>query len=140
MTGRFDGSPAAKLLAFARRRPLLIEAATIAGAILLFLGTAVVNLGTCPAPTDDEMWVFSAAYKLAEEGVFGSDLFAGFYGAEEHYYFNLPAHHFAIAASFKLFGAGVVQGRLVGLVYGVATLLLTYLLARRMAGVPAALL
>jgi 4-amino-4-deoxy-L-arabinose transferase-like glycosyltransferase len=51
----------------------------------------------------------------------------------------MPGHHFAVALSFKLFGAGVVQARLVGVLYGLATIGLTYILARRLYGVAAAI-
>src|SRR5471032_3299118 len=86
------------------------------------------------------MWVFSGAYKLAAHGVFGSDMFAGFFNADSHYFFNMPGHHFVLAGAFKLLGYGVLQARLVSVAYGLATLLLTYVLARRIYGVAVAML
>ena len=53
----------------------------------------------------------SASFKLAHEGVFGSDLYAGLSGADRHYFLALPAHHFFQAAFFRVFGDGVVQAR-----------------------------
>jgi 4-amino-4-deoxy-L-arabinose transferase-like glycosyltransferase len=122
----------------AHRRP--IGALALLGSIFIFLVSTLPNLADHPTLTDDEMWVLSSAYKLAKEGVFGSDMFAGFYHADTHYYFNMPAHHFVIAAALKLLGYGVVQARLVGVVYGVATIVLVYVLARRLYGVAAAVL
>ncbi|MPZ47746.1 MAG: hypothetical protein GEU75_00240 [Dehalococcoidia bacterium] len=135
-----DGPLTAKITAFAQSRRLLIEAGAIGLAALILLVSTLPNLANHPVITDDEMWVFSAAYKLATEGVFGSDMFEGFYNADSRYYFNMPAHHFAIAGALKLLGAGIVQARLVGIVYAIATLLLAYVVARRIYGVPAALL
>jgi 4-amino-4-deoxy-L-arabinose transferase-like glycosyltransferase len=116
------------------------EAAGLVAAIAVLLVSVLPNLGNHPAITDDEMWVFSGAYKLAAHGVFGSDMFAGFFNADSHYFFNMPGHHFVLAGAFKLLGYGVLQARLVGVVYGIATLLLTYYLARRVYGVAVAML
>ena len=118
----------------------LIEVIGLAVAVLVFLVSVLPNLTNHPPLTDDEAWVMSASFKLARDGVFGSDMFAGFFNADSHYFFNMPGHHVAIAAAFKLLGAGIAQARLVGVVYGIATLVLTYLLARRAGGVPAGLL
>src|SRR3990170_3380028 len=65
---------------------------------------------------------------------------AGFYNADSHYLFNMPGHHFVLAAAFKVLGAGILQARLVGVAYGVVVLLLTYLLGRRLYGAGVALL
>jgi 4-amino-4-deoxy-L-arabinose transferase-like glycosyltransferase len=129
-----------RLTGFAQSRRLAIEVGALTLAVLILLVSTLPNLANHPTITDDEMWVFSASYKLAEEGVFGSDMFAGFFHADQRYFFNMPGHHLAIAAAFKLLGAGVAQARLVGVVYGIATLVLTYLLARRLYGVSAAIL
>jgi hypothetical protein len=45
-----------------------------------------------------------------------------------------------VAAAFKALGAGVVQARLPGVAYGLATIVLTYVLARRLYGVGVAVL
>src|SRR5215211_2251393 len=89
--------------------PLLatIEAGFCAIAITIFLLATLLHLSKHPAITSDEMWILSSSHKLASTGVFGSDLFRGFYGADQHYFFNMPGHHVAIAASLKLFGAGI---------------------------------
>ena len=118
----------------------LIEATALAAALAVFLVSVLPNLSNHPAITDDEVWVLSASYKLVEDGVFGADMFAGFYNADSHYLFNMPGHHFVLAAAFKVLGAGILQARLVGVAYGVAVLLLTYLLGRRLYGAGVALL
>ena len=103
-----------RLAAFAHSRRLVIEACVLAGAIAILLVSTLPNLANHPTLTDDEMWVFSSAYKLAKHGVFGTDMFGGFFQAESHYYFNMPLHHFVMAGAFKLLGYGIVQARLVG--------------------------
>ena len=120
--------------------PHLVEGAALAVGLAVFLVSVLPNLGNHPSVTDDEVWVLSASYKLATQGVFGSDIFQGFYHADQHYYFNMPAQHFVIAGALKLLGYGIAQARLVSVVYGVATLLLTYLLARRVYGVATAVM
>ncbi len=137
---RSDGQTLDRLVAFAEDRRLAIEVVGLAGALLIFLVSTLPNLANHPAITDDEVWVLSSAYKLATEGVFGSDMFAGFYNADSRYFFNMPAHHFVIAGFIKVLGAGIAEARLAGVVYGIATMGLSYALARRIAGVPVALL
>jgi 4-amino-4-deoxy-L-arabinose transferase-like glycosyltransferase len=110
--------------------PLLLLA-LIAG---LYLATVLINLDDDPIVGGDEGWIISASAKLSEDGVFGSGLFAGFYGAEDHYYFNLPLHHLILAAVFKVFGAGVIEARAVSVVFGLLALLLTFALGRRIGG------
>jgi 4-amino-4-deoxy-L-arabinose transferase-like glycosyltransferase len=43
-------------------------------------------------------------------------------------------HHLVLAGVFKLFGVGLAQARMVSVVYGLATLLLTYAIGRKLAG------
>jgi 4-amino-4-deoxy-L-arabinose transferase-like glycosyltransferase len=133
-------SPIARLTTLVQSRPVFFEAAALVTGIAVFLISVLPNLGNHPSVTDDEVWVLSASYKLAKDGMFGSNLFQGFYHADQHYFFNMPAQHFVIAGTMKLLGYGIFQARLVSVVYGVATLLLTYLLARRVYGPAAAVL
>src|SRR4051794_37531085 len=93
-------SPFARLTAQVQSRPLLFEGVALALALAIFLVSVLPNLGSHPSVTDDEVWVLSASYKLATQGVFGSDLFRGFYHADQHYYFNMPAQQFVIAGAF----------------------------------------
>jgi hypothetical protein len=88
-----------------------------------FLVTAAwPQLANFPPVSADEVWIMSASVKLAEEGVLGSDLFAGFHGADRHYFVNLPVHHVIQAAFFKVFGSGVAQARAPSLIAGVGIL------------------
>jgi 4-amino-4-deoxy-L-arabinose transferase-like glycosyltransferase len=98
------------------------------------------NLANHPVPSDDEIWILSAAHKLATEGVFGTDLFADFYNADHAYLFNMPLHHIMLAGVFKVFGTSIVVGRLLGVIYGLLSIGLVYLVARQLSGVWAATL
>jgi 4-amino-4-deoxy-L-arabinose transferase-like glycosyltransferase len=101
---------------------------------LLYLVTVLPNLGSDPIVGGDEGWIMSASAKLAEDGVFGSDLFAGFYGAEQHYFFNLPFHHLVLAGVFDVAGVSITAARLVSVASGLVALALTYLLGRWVGG------
>lgn len=107
--------------------------------VLVYLASVLIRIGDNPIVGGDEGWIISAAAKLAQQGIFGSDLFRGFYGVEDVYFFNLPLHHIVVAGAFKLVGVGIVQARLVSVGYGLAALLLTYALGRRVGGSAVAL-
>jgi 4-amino-4-deoxy-L-arabinose transferase-like glycosyltransferase len=100
----------------------------------VYLVTVLPNLENDPIAGGDEGWIISASAKLAEQNVFGTDLFGGFYGAEEHYYFNLPLHHIILAAAFDVFDPGLLQARLVSVLSGLVVLVLTFAFARKLAG------
>ncbi len=79
-----------------------------------------------------QMGIAAPAYKLASEGVYGNDLFTGFFGTELHNYEYMPAYPMLVAASFKIFGLGVWQARVVSVVCGLLVVLLTYQLTRQL--------
>jgi 4-amino-4-deoxy-L-arabinose transferase-like glycosyltransferase len=116
------------------------EALFLTVAVIAFLGFTLPDLGNFPGVTDDEIWILNASHKLANEHVFGSDLFKGFWRAEDLYLFNMPLHHFVLAAVFKVFGTSIFVARLVSVGYGVLTILLVYAFGRQLRGVGVAML
>src|SRR5260370_32700439 len=78
---------------------------------VVFGRIAVYNLGNYRPVSNDEMELMAVAYKLATQAVLGSDLYAGFFGADQHFLITLPLQHVFEAASFKVFGAGAAQMR-----------------------------
>ncbi|HLZ28417.1 MAG TPA: hypothetical protein VKV73_13945 [Chloroflexota bacterium] len=108
------------------------------GLTLLFGRIAAYNLGNYRPVTNDEVELISVAYKLATQGIFGSDLFAGFFGADQHFFFVLPLQHILEAATFRVFGPGVAQARWVSLVAGVSLVWLAGWLAYRWYGLATA--
>jgi 4-amino-4-deoxy-L-arabinose transferase-like glycosyltransferase len=116
------------------RSRLKLDTAVLLLLVAIYLMTTLPSLGNDPLVGGDEGWIISASAKLADDGSFGSDLFQGFYGSENHYYFNLPLHHLVLAAWFKVAGVSMASARLVSVIYGLAALLLTYALGRRLGG------
>ena len=110
------------------RRPRL--GALAAG--LVFLVVSVRHLDAVPQVYEDEPWQASTAYKLVTSGVFGSDLFAGFYNMDQRYYGFMPLHPLLLAGFFRVLGAGVVQARLETVSLSLLTLLLTFVLGARL--------
>jgi 4-amino-4-deoxy-L-arabinose transferase-like glycosyltransferase len=98
------------------------------------LAFVLPDLGRYPTVSGDDSWVMSASYKLATTGVFGSDLYAGFHGADEHYFVALPVYQLLQALSFSLFGAGIVSARLVTVASALVVLWATTWLALRWYG------
>ena len=75
------------------------------------------QLEIVPIMYQDEPWVASVAYKLANEGIYGTDLFAGYYGMERRA-FMLPVYQLLQAGVFKTIGLGVWEMRLLPVTFG----------------------
>ncbi|MBV8714170.1 MAG: hypothetical protein JOZ65_03795 [Chloroflexi bacterium] len=108
--------------------PYALGAATL----VVFLFTGLRHLDTVPQVYEDEPWQASVGYKLATQGVFGSDLFAGFYGMDQRYYGFMPLHPILLAAAFKVIGVGLAQARTETVLLTAVTLLLTFALGARL--------
>jgi 4-amino-4-deoxy-L-arabinose transferase-like glycosyltransferase len=81
---------------------------------------------------EDEPWQASTGWKLAQDGRFASDLFAGLNRMDERYYGYMPVHPLLLAAVFKGAGVGLFQARFEAVSLGALVLALTYSLARRL--------
>jgi 4-amino-4-deoxy-L-arabinose transferase-like glycosyltransferase len=99
--------------------------------LLLYWALALNQLTVLPRVYQDEPWQASTALKIAQEGIFGSDLFHGFARMEQHYYGYPPGYPLALALVFRTAGVGLFQSRWVGLACGILILALTFSLARR---------
>ena len=97
-----------------------------------FLAGTLPQLGDFPILDWPQMGIAAPAYKLASEGIYGNDLFTGFFGTELHNYEYMPAYPMLVAASFKIFGLGVWQARVVSVICGLLVVLLTYQLTRQL--------
>jgi 4-amino-4-deoxy-L-arabinose transferase-like glycosyltransferase len=98
------------------------------------------HLGDFPLVSWDEGMIAAPAYKLAAHGVYGNDLYAGYYQSEAYNYEYLPIYPLVLALTFKLFGVGVIQARMTAALFGLGALLLTYALGRQMYGAATGLL
>jgi hypothetical protein len=92
----------------------------------------VRHLDVVPQVYEDEPWQASTAYKLLTSGVFGSDLFTGFYHMDERYYGFMPLHPLVLAGVFRVFGPGLVQARLETVGLTLLVLVLTFALGARL--------
>ena len=93
------------------------------------------RLRNFPPVSADEAWIMSTSFKLATEALLGSDLFVGFYGADRHYFLNLPVHHVIQAAFFKAVGPGIAQARAPSVVAAVVILCVVGWLAFKWGGI-----
>jgi 4-amino-4-deoxy-L-arabinose transferase-like glycosyltransferase len=101
--------------------------------LLFWYGLATLPyLAKYPIIESAQVGIAAPAYKLAEQGVYGNDLYRGFYNTENLNYEYMPLYPLFVAFAYKLLGLGIWQGRLVSLIFGLAVLLLTYQLGRRL--------
>lgn len=111
--------------------------------LLLWWGYWAISLqglNVVPAVYEDEPWQASTGWKIAQEGVFGSDLFRGFYGMESRYYGYMPVHPLLLGGLFRLIGLGLFQARFQAVVMGLLGLALVARLGRRLVSPAGAIL
>jgi 4-amino-4-deoxy-L-arabinose transferase-like glycosyltransferase len=100
----------------------------------VFVALSLTGLDRFPVAIQDEPWIVAPALKLATQGVYGSDLFLGYYGMGQHDYQSVPLYPLVVASAFKTLGIGLVQARLVSVIFGFLTLPLVYLVGRKLIG------
>lgn len=100
--------------------------------LLYFWTVGLTNLDRFPKIHEDESWQAAPGYTFWAEGRFGTDLFAGFYGMERHYYGFMPLFPILVGGALHLFGLGLFQARLVPLALILLTLTLTHRLGTRL--------
>src|SRR5712691_11379557 len=101
------------------------------GLTAFFVRIAAPNLANFRPVSSDEMSIMAVGYKVATHNVLGSDLYPGFFSAEQHYFFELPGQHILEGLSMRLFGVGVAQARAVSLVGGLSLIWVVGWLALR---------
>ena len=89
-------------------------------------------LGDFPLVDWAQPMIAAPAYKLATQGIYGSDMFTGFYRSEMRNYDHMPLYPLLLSLSFKMQGLGVWQARLVSVLSGLAAVLLTFCLGRQL--------
>ncbi|MCB0154274.1 MAG: hypothetical protein KDF65_05710, partial [Anaerolineae bacterium] len=100
--------------------------------ILLFWAAGLTHLDRFPKIHEDEAWQAAPGYTFWAEGHFGTELFAGFYGMEEHYYGFMPLFPILVGGALHLFGLGLFQARLVPLILITLSLALTHRLGSKL--------
>jgi len=102
--------------------------------LIAYLFATLPRLSVFPPVGEDEPWIAAAAYKLATQGVFGSDLFTGYYGMERHQFEQMPLFPLMQAGLFRLFGVGVAQMRALPVACGFILLLAVFAVGRQLGG------
>ena len=126
-TGRLDHRPPTNSVT---RWPQLVA---LVG-LLAYLLVTLNRLAVFPPVGQDEPWIAAAPYKLATQGVFGSDLFRGYYGMERHQYEQMPVFPLMEAAVFKLFGVGTIQMRVLSVACGFLLLVMVLAVGSQVGG------
>lgn len=102
---------------------------------LLYLwGITLWQIDRFPAPHPDEAWILSPGYKLVVSGVYGSDMFAGFHGMEQHYLQFMPLLPLLQGVSVATLGMGLFQVRFIPVAIAALTVALTFAVTRRLFG------
>jgi 4-amino-4-deoxy-L-arabinose transferase-like glycosyltransferase len=100
--------------------------------ILWYALATLPYLTNYPRLSAAQTGIAAPAYKLAAQGVYGNDLYRGFYRTERYNYEYLPLYPLFVALFYKLLGLGVWQGRLVSFFSGLLVVSLTYQLGRKL--------
>ncbi|MGH9173071.1 MAG: ArnT family glycosyltransferase, partial [Vicinamibacterales bacterium] len=99
---------------------------------IVFLTLSLDRLEVFPAVGEDEPWIAAAPYKLTTEGVYGSDLFAGYYGVDRHNYQHMPLYLLMQAGLFRVTGVGVFQMRLLPVLFGLGLLVMVFVVGKQL--------
>ena len=111
-------------------KKFLIQNKEIIILLSIFILLYSFNLDKFPNVWGDEAWFSNPAYTLATLGILGTTMKAG--GIANYTYWQPPVYFLLLAASFKLFGFGLIQARMVSVFLGFFTVLFTYLLGKRL--------
>jgi 4-amino-4-deoxy-L-arabinose transferase-like glycosyltransferase len=119
---------------FNRQRVVLVSSAFLA---CVWLALNLSALTSYPVPQTDDGWIGSTAVNFMRTGRFGLPVFGDIYGSSQNYVHLGRLFSIALAASFWIFGVGLLQGRLVALLGALVSAGLVFLLAKRLSGVAA---
>jgi hypothetical protein len=114
------------------KRPWLL--AWLAFVTSVYLACTTPFLNDFPGLSGDDAWVMSVSDRLARTGRLGTELFTGFFRADEVYFINLPVQHVWQALAFTALGTGVWQARLVSIAAAVVLVWIASWLAFRWYG------
>lgn len=108
---------------------LIILALVITG----FVALAAQRLATVPVPEGDEAFTLQVPYEMLYRGKLALPMLRYLDGNIENSWHSYIPGYFVLLATFqKIFGFGLVQGRAFNLMTAALTLLMVYLLGRRL--------
>src|SRR6266496_5061857 len=116
-----------------RRNLDLVPVAAVIGG---FVSVAAQRLGTVPVPDKgDEAFFLQAPYEILYRGKFALPMYRFLGGNIENAWHSLrPVQFFLLSGFYKVFGLGLAQGRAFNLITAALTLLIVYLIGRRLVG------
>ena len=101
--------------------------------IAAFVSVAAQRLGTVPVPEGDEAFTLQVPYEMLNRGKLALPMLRYLGGNIENAWHSFIPLYFLILSGFhKVFGLGLVQGRAFNLATAVLTLLMIYLIGRRL--------
>lgn len=100
--------------------------------LLVFIFLYTFNLDKFPRVWTDEAWFSNPAYALITIGKLGTTMKYDFFNIANYTYWQPPVFLLLLAVSFKLFGFGIIQARIVSVLLGLITVLFTYLLGKKL--------
>lgn len=101
--------------------------------IAAFVAVAAQRLGTVPVPEGDEAFTLQVPYEMLNHGKLALPMFRYLGGNCENVWHSYIPVYFVILSGFhELFGFGLEQGRAFNLMTAALTLLMIYLIGRRL--------
>jgi 4-amino-4-deoxy-L-arabinose transferase-like glycosyltransferase len=108
----------------------LLIFALLASAFVLI---ACQRLGSVPVPETDEAYTLQVAYEMINRGQLSLPMYRYLGGNIENVWHSYTPVYFVLLSGFmKVFGWGILQGRVFNLITAVLTLLMIHLIARRL--------
>jgi 4-amino-4-deoxy-L-arabinose transferase-like glycosyltransferase len=110
-----------------------LEFALVAALIGVFVFVAIQRLATVPVYGTDEAYTLQVPYEIINRGKLALPMYRYLGGNIENVWHSLTPLFFLVLSGFlKLFGFGVLQGRVFNLITVVLTLWMVYLIGRRL--------
>ena len=99
---------------------------------IIYLVLYTFNLAKYPHVWGDEAFLCNPAYNLITEGRFGTSILQGWNNIENNTFSLPPVYYLFLGISFKIFGLGVTQGRIISVAFGLISLLFAYKIANKL--------
>lgn len=110
-----------------------LDLAIVGLVIAAFVAVAAERLGAVPVPEGDEAFTLQVPYEILHRGKLALPMLRYLGGNIENVWHSYIPVYFAILSGFhKLFGFGLVEGRAFNLMTAALTLLMIYLIGRRL--------
>src|SRR5437868_1107242 len=137
--GKLDISQTA-IVEFAARSSTMLQAlrrhfdlAILALVVAAFAFVAAQHIGTVPVPEGDEAFTLQVPYEMLYRGKLALPMLRYLGGNIDNVWHSYTPVCFLLMSGFlKLFGFGLEQGRVFNLITAVTTLLMIYLIGRRL--------